>query len=156
VRTLNNPAWSKTMCKTVTLSDREWDLFHEQVVPHFGLDTSFQWHFRPDDAARYLASYCAQTDAEPAAEIEVGNLFLSRYPELDSADSSEIGINRFVGRDGERWTPARSVWRVTEVSAGLGNEFVSIVCDETGGWINPSPLELLDRAIFTRVSEVAA
>lgn len=58
---------------------------------------------------------------------KIGDHFTSLNPELDLDEN-----------DQERITPAGSIWRVTD----LGNDYVSIVCDATGGWINPSPDQL--------------
>ncbi len=82
--------------------------------------------------------------------IRRGDLFRNKYPELDGADTAEIGVNRYVNRDGVRWTPAGNVWVVTDMGGGPGTEYVTIVCHETGAAINPSPSELLDTDTFTR------
>lgn len=46
----------------------------------------------------------------------------------------------------ERITPAGSVWRVTEVTP----DYTSIVCDATGGWINPTAAQLADPSQFMK------
>lgn len=90
--------------------------------------------------------------APPAAQtIQPGDLFLNLQPEIDQADDSEIGVNLYVFKDGERITPAGNCWRATDVYLDCANPYVSIVCEETGAWINPSPEILLDPALFTRV-----
>ena len=43
------------------ITDDEWELFYEQVVPYYGLDTSFQWHLNPSRVREYLQSYARET-----------------------------------------------------------------------------------------------
>lgn len=59
--------------------------------------------------------------------ISIGNLYCSLRDELDLDHESQ-----------ERVTPAGSTWRVTDVD----ETYISIVCDATGGWINPTAEEL--------------
>lgn len=84
-----------------------------------------------DDMAPLLIELGDSTDsirAVLAAQAPaVGALYVSRRDELDCDPD---------GRD--RVTPAGSLWRVVEVAPA----FVSIVCDATGGWINPDADEL--------------
>lgn len=58
-----------------------------------------------------------------------GALFRSKNDELDQDHNDE-----------ERITPAGSIWEVREVRQSKGEPsgwMISIVCEETGGWINP-------------------
>jgi hypothetical protein len=57
----------------------------------------------------------------------IGDLYKSLRDELDMDENRR-----------DRITPAGSVWRVTEVEP----TFISIVCDATGGWINPDATDL--------------
>ena len=69
-------------------------------------------------------------------EFKIGDLFVNLQPEMDSDH-----------HDNERTTPPGSVWRVTEVTP----DYVSIVCDTTGGWINPTTDELRDPTQYVRL-----
>jgi len=73
--------------------------------------------------------------------FRIGQLFSNVLPE---SDSDENGADRI--------TPAGSTWRVTEV----GDEYVSIVCDATGGWINPTHDEMLNTTMFTPAPAASA
>lgn len=72
---------------------------------------------------------------------EINDQFVNLTPELDSDE-----------HDNERTTPPGHIWRVTAVGA----DHVSIVCDETGAWINPSEGELADPKLFVKLQAKAA
>ena len=99
-------------------------------------------------AAILSAGAVASDQTIQVSAIKVGDCFRSKFPQLDSADDSEIGVNRYVCEDGERWTPGGHAWVVTDVDQAPDS--ISIVCHETGAWIMPSVEELLDTDQFTR------
>lgn len=70
--------------------------------------------------------------------ITVGSKFISLRDELDSDENDE-----------DRITPAGSLWRVTHLADKRDMSW-SIVCDKTGGWINPNEAELAKD--FRRIS----
>lgn len=62
--------------------------------------------------------------------VKIGQKYISRLDELDSDE-----------HDNDRITPAGSVWEVTHLADPVEKAW-SIVCHETGGWINPNEEEL--------------
>lgn len=77
-----------------------------------------------------------------ASGIRVGDRFVNMKPELDGADSDDIGKSPYVDSQGERTTPPGSIWRVIDVANAPDS--IGIVCEVTGGWINPTFAELQD------------
>lgn len=89
--------------------------------------------------ARFAAGEVATVPRlERTDRIKPGDRFTNTRAETDSDDGET-----------ELVTPAGSVWAVTEVQ----HSYISIVCEATGGWINPTPAELRNPAMFNRITD---
>lgn len=75
----------------------------------------------------------------------IGDRFRNLHPELDGADSSDVGVCPYTDENGERTTPAGKLWRIADINhvdSATGGTVYDLVCDETGAWICPTDAEL--------------